>query len=89
MTGRSFGSLSVNDDYLTIKYDGSGNQLWAARYHGGNYQDGANALALDGAGNVYVTGGSHAFETGYDYATVKYDAIGTRSGRLVTTGPAM
>jgi len=78
VTGKSFGSFSVNDDYVTIKYDGSGNQLWAARYHGGNYADFACALALDGAGNVYVTGGSHALATGYDYATVKYDANGNQ-----------
>jgi len=62
-------------DYRTIKYLGTNGHLeWAQWYTGsdGNY-DRAYAIALDGSGNVYVTGISENETTGrYDYATVKY-----------------
>jgi hypothetical protein len=64
-------------DYVTIKYNLSGDTLWTRRYNGprgGN--DRAQAISVDGNGNVYVTGfsegltGTHGiFE---DYATVCY-----------------
>jgi len=68
-----------NYDYATIKYDQAGNQLWAKRYNGpGNYYDNATAIAVDGSGNVYVTGYSVSDETQYDYATIKYDTAGNQ-----------
>ena len=38
----------------------------------------AQALALDNAGNVYVTGASMSSSAGWDYATVKYDSNGNQ-----------
>jgi hypothetical protein len=64
------------DDYATIKYDTDGNVIWEARYNGSsNSSDFAHAIAVDVAGNVYVTGKSKDV-TNYDYATVKYDSGG-------------
>jgi hypothetical protein len=65
-------------DYATIKYDGSGQQQWVARFNGpGNTNDQAVALALDAAGNVYVTGSSGEGSPNLsDYVTVKYDPSG-------------
>lgn len=63
-------------DYLTLKYDSSGNLLWAQRYRGpGNSNDVAFAISTDGSDNVYVTGTS-GIDPEHDYATVKYTPDG-------------
>ena len=73
VTGYSFGTGS-NDDYATVMYNSSGVEKWLQRYEGpGNGIDAANSLAVDGSGNVYVTGWSAGISSGtYDYATIKY-----------------
>ncbi|MEI6948430.1 SBBP repeat-containing protein [Paraflavisolibacter sp. H34] len=76
VTGSSEGK-GTGTDYVTIKYDGAGKQLWAARYNGpANDQDEPAALAVDGSGNVYVTGRSTGSTTKLDFATIKYDKNG-------------
>jgi PKD repeat protein len=43
-------------DMAVAKYDGTnGNHLWSKRF-GGEYDDAASAVAVDGSGNVYLTG---------------------------------
>jgi hypothetical protein len=88
VTGTSAGS-GTGRDYATVKYDAEGNELWVARYDGpGNGEDNAAALAVDGAGNVYVTGDSLGSGTGLsDYATVKYDADGNELWVARYNGP--
>jgi len=72
VTGSSYGS-GFNKDYATIKYDPAGQQQWTALYDGlGNSDDVANAISVDGTGNVYVTGTSYGAGTDRDYATIKY-----------------
>jgi hypothetical protein len=76
VTGDSEVSDDIND-YATIKYDTNGVQLWAARYNGpGNFVDRARAVAVDGLGNVYVTGESYSSRTKENIATVKYSPSG-------------
>ncbi len=76
VTGSSLSSGS-GDDYLTVKYNANGDTMWTARYNGpGDSTDVASALAVDASGNVYVTGYSIGSGTGYDYATIKYNAAG-------------
>ena len=60
-------------DYATIKYDSDGNFLFVERYDGLiNSEDVAHAIAIDGSGNVYITGYSYGDGTERDYVTIKY-----------------
>src|SRR5262245_54585938 len=75
-------SPQSHTDYLTIKYDRDGSELWSARYGGAEGRlNLPAAMVVDVQGNVYVTGSSQrccgpAGELTYDMATVKYDPGG-------------
>lgn len=79
VTGTS-SQLGNADDYATVKYNSLGELQWVARYNGpGNTQDRAVGLAIDGEGNVYVTGYSgEGSENRSDYVTVKYNSSGVQ-----------
>lgn len=86
VTGYS-GSISTSTDYATIKYSSTGDEIWVKKYNGiGNSYDNANSIAIDGSGNVYVTGRS---STGgpYDYATIKYNSSGEELWIRTYNGP--
>ena len=70
MTGNAQG------DVYTAKYAAAdGALLWEQRYNGpANQADHANALVLDDAGNIVVTGDSVGQGSNSDYYTVKYAA---------------
>ena len=77
------GNTSLNlsgtaQGYLTVKYDASGSNVWFSIYNVGLGSSLARGVVPDGAGNVYVVGGSTGTNTTYPYdcVTVKYDCAG-------------
>ena len=85
ITGESDDSSSVSS-YATVKYDSSGNQLWARRYsppelYFSHYD--AVAIGIDGASNIYVSGthwnlvmDAMGGLNNADIVTLKYDKDG-------------
>lgn len=86
VTGSS--QLNYGWDFVTVKYDSSGNQLWASRFNGANRDDLASAIAVDGKGNVLVTGKSKNAADKFQYATVKYDNAGNQVWVQTYAGPS-
>lgn len=55
---------------LALKYDSNGTQQWATTYSGSTTETLSSALALDGSGNIYITGKTgRVFD--HDIVTVK------------------
>jgi len=70
-SGNVYVTGTSNEDYLTIKYNGTnGDTIWQKVYNGGN-ADYSQGIAVDSSGNVYVTGYSWN-GTDCDYLTIKY-----------------
>ncbi len=73
-------------DYLTVRFDATGGLTWQSVYNGtGNRDDNVADLALDGAGNVLVTGSSWGNYTsiggtGHDFVTLKFSNGGSTPG---------
>jgi uncharacterized delta-60 repeat protein len=83
VTGRSLGS-GTGDDMATVKFDAAGVQVWASRYtSAGNFQDQANAIALDTSGNVFVTGSSSPTGGNSQMVAVGYNAVGMQQWATV------
>src|SRR5437867_1576045 len=98
--GLSFGSRTAGSVQIKaperpvnpISPRGGVQEEWVARYNGGYGPDVADAIAVDGSGNVYVTGSSFGPGTCnlacVDYATIKYDSSGTQQWAARYNGPA-
>jgi uncharacterized delta-60 repeat protein len=81
VTGVSHDALTgETGDYVTIKYNSTGEEQWVQRYNGpANRDDHAIAIAVDAFDYIYVTGSSRSGSAGSnisDYATIKYDSAG-------------
>jgi len=87
VTGGSAGVGTFND-YATIKYSSTGDLLWENRYDYSISGDWAAAIAVDGNGNVFVTGESYQVPTLSDFATVAYSNAGVPLWTRRYNGPA-
>ncbi len=68
----SGGAFENTYDYVTVLYTGSGQQQWVERYNGpSNNRDEALSVAVDGAGNIYVTGYTTSGST-TNITTIRY-----------------
>jgi uncharacterized delta-60 repeat protein len=74
LAGYAGGNLVTNGDWAIVKYSSAGDSLWSQTYSYGT-ADRANALAVDDAGNIYVTGELGAYPN-LDCVTIKYSAAG-------------
>lgn len=77
VAGTGLGASGTND-YVVVKYDAAGDTVWLREYDGpAGGEDNARAIALDGFGNLFVTGESEGVVSGFGYATLKYLPDGT------------
>lgn len=75
-----FAANASNKDIYTVKYNGTdGSKAWDNTFDGG-YDDEANGLAVDAAGDVYLTGYSWTLSGNENYYTARYNGV---SGALV------
>jgi hypothetical protein len=83
-------NLSIpNDfDFVTVKYDSQGEFKWEARYFGedSNWTV-ATGLAVDAAGNAYVTGRNEDADARFRYTTIKYNALGLEQWAAIYSNP--
>ncbi|MBL7883425.1 MAG: SBBP repeat-containing protein, partial [Bacteroidia bacterium] len=87
ITGTVTDSLLVQgSDIITMKYNSSGTLQWATRYNGSaDYYDAGADIAVDGSGNVYITGSIHT-SASYpftDAIIIKYNSSGTQQWATV------
>ena len=82
LTGNSHRSVG-DRDFLTLKYDASGNLLWERFYNGsGNDGDYSKGISVDASGNAYITGLTYETNFNFDYTTIRYDADGTQRWKI-------
>ncbi len=68
----------LNNDFLTVKYNATGNLIWAVKYNSPfNDNDRSMSVSTDNSNNIYITG--RAFNgTDDDVVTIKYNSSGAQ-----------
>ncbi len=69
---------STQKDFVTIKYNSSGQTQWVKNYSNGSNNDYLSNMTVDASGNVYVTGYSYVPGSSYDFVTIKYNSAGVQ-----------
>jgi hypothetical protein len=79
--GISTSTVSPATDIFTMKLSAStGSVSWTSTYDGsGNSYDAGRHVAIDGSGNIYVTGGGYNASFNTDYIILKYSSTGTQT----------
>ena len=77
VTGRTENFGAGNDDLVLLKYSADGSLLWQMTW-GGSDCDWGWGVAVDGSGNIYVTGRTNSFGVGdYDLVLLKFSPDGS------------
>ncbi|MEO0094043.1 MAG: hypothetical protein ABIK67_07325 [candidate division WOR-3 bacterium] len=88
VTGYS-GGLNTSLDIVTIKYNPDGETVWVRRYDGPAHDyDRGTGIAVNAAGEVWVTGYSLDTINQQDCITIKYNADGVEQWVARYDGPA-
>jgi len=92
VTGEYDGISSNHSDYATAKYNSAGTEQWIKTYNGSSsYIDFARSIALDGSGNIYVTGytsvNNGSRNGGVNYGTIKYNNDGVQQWLALYDSP--
>jgi uncharacterized delta-60 repeat protein len=75
-------------DAFILKFTADGEFAWVKYFNGsGNGTDQAKAIALDKAGNVYISGETDVAGMNNDYFTIKYDPAGDTIWTALYDGP--
>jgi uncharacterized delta-60 repeat protein len=89
IAGSTRASSSTGRDYVTVKYNPDGVQVWAKTYSGpANLTDLVYASTIDRSGSVYVTGSSWRADYSTDVVTIKYDPKGQEKWVARYDGPS-
>jgi hypothetical protein len=79
-SGNAFVAGTVNTgsgtSFYLSKINSSGTTLWTKTYTGPSTVNILSDMEIDLSSNIYITGMSLGQNTGFDYATLKYDADG-------------
>ncbi len=79
--------FGLDSNYVTIKYNSSGQLQWASFYNGPNNSvDISRSISVDNSLNVYISGSSKGIGSD-DFVTIKYLPNGTASWILSYNGP--
>lgn len=69
---------ATSDDYLTVRLDTTGNEVWIKRFDGpASKSDQMSSMQIDDFGNIFVLGSSVGNGTLKDYSTIKYCQLET------------
>jgi hypothetical protein len=74
-------------DLLLLKLDENGNLVWGTTWGGGSY-DGADDIAFDTTGNVYVVGESYSTSPCCSAVLLKFSPSGALLNQVAYKGPA-
>ena len=86
ITGENY-EASQNFNYFTTKFSTNGDSVWSSTYNNNNSSTSSDiprAMAIDGSGNVIVTG--TRIGTIEDYLTIKYNSSGVKQWEKSYTG---